>query len=44
MPTTKEQIFIACLQIINEKINNVETLLKELKETGAGETKSTARR
>ena len=42
MPTTKEQIFNSCLHLINEKINTVETALKELKETGAGETKSTA--
>lgn len=42
MPTTKEQIFIACLAMIEEKIQGVETVLKDLKETGASETKSTA--
>lgn len=42
MQTIKEQIFNTCLHIITEKINTVDTALKELKETGAGETKSTA--
>lgn len=42
MSTIKEQIFIACRNMIDEKINAVEAILKDLKETGAGETKSTA--
>lgn len=42
MQTIKEQIFNSCLNLITEKINAVEKALKELKETGAGENKSTA--
>lgn len=40
--TLKMQIHEECLLAIDQKINAVQAVLNELKETGAGETKSTA--
>lgn len=40
--TLKEKIYAHYLQLVNEKINRLQQVLADLKESGAGETKSTA--